>query len=138
MTTESHRVHDLPAGPFRQDREPPAVVVKLGWRYHHMGIPTTEPRDGERYLPEFGVHVSGFGTSPYGIEWMRFEPGSPVPERIRTQPHIAFEVDDLDEAIDGQQIVHPPGSPSEGVRSAMILHDGALIELIAFRRQAPG
>jgi hypothetical protein len=66
---------------------------------------------------------------------MRFEPESPVPELIRSVPHVAFEVDDLDAALAGREILCPPGSPSAGVRAAMIVDDGALIELIEFRRK---
>jgi len=47
---------------------------------------------------------------------------------------VAFEVDDLDAALDGQEVIHPPGSPSEGVRAAMILVNGAPVELIWFRK----
>jgi len=112
-------------------------VQQLGWRYHHIGIPTTETRAGELHLPQFGLFVSGFSSSPYGVEWMRFESDSPLHELIRTVPHVAFEVDDLDAALEGQQVLHPPGSPSEGVRSAMILHDGAPVELIWFRKPTP-
>jgi len=121
----------------RQDHEPPPVVAQLGWRFHHVGVPTTVPRAGETYLPAFKLYVSGFGSSPFGIEWMRFEPDSPLPEAIRTQPHVAFEVDDLDAALQGREVLYPPGSPSEGVRSAMIVHDGALVELIAFAPRTP-
>jgi hypothetical protein len=46
-------------------------------------------------------------------------------------------VDDLDAALKGQEVIFPPGSPSEGVRAAMIVHNGAPIELIAFRREVP-
>jgi catechol 2,3-dioxygenase-like lactoylglutathione lyase family enzyme len=118
---------------MRKDSEPPPATAARGWRYHHLGIPTTTPRAGERYLPQFGMYVSGFDTSPYGVEWMRFEPGSPLPASVQSQPHIAFEVDDLDAALEGLDIVMPPGRPSEGVRAAMIVDDGALIELIEFR-----
>ncbi len=118
----------------RLDHEAPSVIEKLGWRFHHIGIPTHEVRANEVHLQPFGLFVSGFSSSPYGIEWMRFEPGSPIPEIIRTIPHVAFEVDDLDAALEGQHVIYPPGSPSEGVRSAMILHDGAPVELIWFRR----
>jgi hypothetical protein len=118
----------------RQDHEPPKVIIK-GWRYHHIGIPTDKPRRGEVYLEKYGMHVSGFPISPYGIEWMRFEEGSPVHELIRTVPHVAFEVDDLDEAVQGKEIIGPIGSPSKGVRSAMIMHNGAPVELIEFRRE---
>jgi hypothetical protein len=118
----------------REDHEPPAATAQRGWRYHHLGIPTTSPREGEVHLREFGTHVSGFKTSPYGIEWMRFEPGSPVSELIRTVPHIAFEVDDLEVALKGKDVLTAPNSPSKGVRVAMIIHNGAPIELIEFRK----
>ena len=114
--------------------EPPPVVAKLGWRYHHVGIPTEVPRPNETHLERYGLHVSGFSTSPFGIEWMRYSADSPLHPAIKTLPHVAFEVDDLDAALVGQEVISPPGSPSEGVRAAMILVDGAPGELISFRR----
>jgi hypothetical protein len=48
-------------------------------------------------------------------------------------PHVAFEVDDLAAALEGKEILTPPNSPSEGVTSAMILDNGAPVELIAFQ-----
>lgn len=122
----------------RLDHEPPPVAARLGWRFHHVGIPTETAREGEVHLPEYGLHVSGFPTSPYGIEWMRFDAGCPLHELIRTVPHVAFEVDDLDAALEGQVVIHPPGSPSDGVRAAMIVHDGAPVELIWFARRDDG
>ncbi len=117
---------------MRQDHEPPPVAAR-GWRYHHLGIPTGTPRAGERYLPEYKMWVSGFDTSPYGIEWMRFEPGSPISELVRTVPHIAFEVDDLDSAVEGLELLGPITSPADGIRVAMILDNGAPVELLEFR-----
>lgn len=52
-------------------------------KYHHLGIPTNEKHDGEVYLENFKVHVSGYDTSPFKIEWMRFEEGAPSPELVR-------------------------------------------------------
>ena len=119
----------------RLDHEPPAAIVERGWRYHHLGIPTDTPKPNEIYLKEFKLYVSGFAASPYGIEWMRFEHDSPVSELIKTVPHIAFEVDDLESALEGKEILTPPNSPSDGVRVAMIIHNGAPIELIQFRKR---
>ena len=119
---------------YRRDDEPPAAIAKLGWRYHHIGIPTTIPRPDEKYLPQLKIHVSGFSTSPYGIEWMRFDADCSLAEIIKTVPHIAFEVDDLEAALQGREVISPPGSPSDGVRAAMILHNGAPVELITFHR----
>ncbi len=123
---------DGPEPHTRLDHEPPSAISQRSWRYHHLGIPTTVPRQGETYLEHLKIHVSGFGTSPYGIEWMRFDPDCVVSELVRTVPHIAFEVDDLDAAIAGQTLLGEVSSPSEGVRVAMIVHDGAPIELLQF------
>lgn len=116
----------------RRDHEPPTAVAEWGWRYHHLGIPTDQPRDGEQYLEAYGMYVSGFSTSPYGVEWMRFEPGSPISELVRTVPHIAFEVDDLERALVGKTLLGEPSSPSNGVKLAMILHNGMPVELLEF------
>ena len=35
----------------RQDHESPIAIEKWGWRYHHIGIPTTNPMPGEKYYP---------------------------------------------------------------------------------------
>jgi hypothetical protein len=68
---------------------------------------------------------------------MRFEPDSPVHALIKSVPHIAFEVDDLQAAIEGKEILTAPNSPSEGVTVAMILDRGAPVELLEFRRGLP-
>jgi hypothetical protein len=121
----------------RQDHEPPLATSKWGWRYHHIGIPTQSPTDGEIYLPDFKLYVNGFATSPYGIEWMRFEADSPVHALIKKVPHIAFEVDDLDRELCRYDfnIITKPNSPAEGIRVAMIEHNGTPIELIEFRKR---
>jgi hypothetical protein len=120
----------------RQDSDPPAVIAQWGWRYHHLGVPTEVARAGEHYLERFKMYVTGFESSPYGIEWMRFEEGSPIPEIIRRVPHLAFEVDDLEEALQGKEILTPPNSPSDGVRVAMIIHNDAPIELLQFGQKS--
>ena len=120
----------------RLDHQPPDAIARRGWRYHHLGIPTTTPRPGEIHLRHLKIHVSGFQTSPYGIEWMRFDPGCAVSDLVRTVPHVAFEVDDLDAALIGQTLLGEVSSPSKGVRVAMIIDDGAPVELLEFSRSA--
>ena len=122
-------------GAKRRSHEPPAVIARLGWRYHHLGIPYTQPRTGEHHVSHLAVHVSGFETSPYGIEWIRYEPHCKVPEIVTRVPHIAFAVDDLDESLKGREILIAPNEPSAGVRVAFILDDGAPVELLEFRRR---
>lgn len=76
------------------------------------------------------MHVSGFEESPYGIEWMRFEPDSPIPALVQTVAHVAFQVDDLESELEGQEILIAPNSPSPGIRVAFIVHNGAPIEFL--------
>jgi len=122
---------------IRQDNEMPEAIDKWGWKYHHLGVPTSVKFPNEKYLPQFKFYVSGFDTSPFGIEWMRFEADSPIHKLIQTVPHIAFEVENLGYELSarGFQILGtPPNSPSDGVRVAMIEHNGAPIELIEFKK----
>jgi hypothetical protein len=90
----------------------------------------------ETYMPQFRFYVSGFSTSPFGIEWMRFEKDSPVDRLIQTVPHIAFEVNDIDHelATHNLNVLTSPNSHTEGIRVAMIEHNGAPIELIEFEK----
>ena len=105
-------------------------------KYHHLGIPTTTPRAGERYLAHLKVHVCGFESSPYGIEWMRFDPDCAVPELVRTVPHVAFQVDDLEAELAGKEILIAPNSPSDGVRVAFIVDNGAPVEFLEIGARA--
>ena len=102
----------------------------MRYRYHHVGIPTSERRADERYLPQFGMHVSGFGEGEFGIEWMRFEADSPLPELVKRVPHVAFEVDDLAAALEGREILIQPNRPSPGVLVAFVVENGAAVELM--------
>lgn len=118
----------------RKDYDLPEAITEWGWEYHHLGIPTKNKMPGERYLPQFKFYVSGFPTSHFGIEWMRFDDDSPMCELIKTVPHIAFVVKDLEHELSTRnfRILTPPNPPCDGVRVAMIEHNGAPIELIEF------
>ena len=118
----------------RLDHELPQATKEWGWKYHHLGIPTDKKMPNERYLPQFKFYISGFDSSPFGVEWMRFDKDSPIDQLIQTVPHLAFEVVDLDFELANRKlnVIGEPNSPSEGVRAAMVEHNGAPIELIEF------
>ena len=78
------------------------------------------------------MYVSGYDESEFGIEWMRFEKDSSLPELVKSIPHIAFKVDDLNTELKGKEILIEPNSPSEGVRVAFIIENGAPVEFIEF------
>jgi len=103
-------------------------------RYHHVGIPTNKPLSKEDYSPKYKMTASGYYQSQYGIEWMRFDPDCPLPELVKTVPHVAFVVDDLDAAITGKEVIIEPDSPIEGVTVAFIVENGAPVEFLQFDR----
>ena len=106
-------------------------------RFHHIGIPTDVEHQGEVHLEEFGLYVSGLEESDYGVEWMRFDADSPLPELVKSVPHIAFEVDDLEAELQNREILIQPNSPSPGVLVAFIVDNGAPIELMEIDAQSP-
>ena len=57
---------------YRSEKDPPKAISKYSWRYHHLGIPTSIPHPDEKYLEKYKMYISGFETSDFGIEWMRF------------------------------------------------------------------
>ena len=118
----------------RKEYEPPLSIKKWEWRFHHIGIPTSKQMPNEKYIEGLKMYVVGFDTSPYGVEWMRFEDDSPISELIQTVPHIAFEVNDMEKALEGKEVLTEAHTISRGIKVAMIKHDEAPIELLEFSK----
>jgi hypothetical protein len=76
------------------------------------------------------VYVSGYKNSPYGIEWIRYELDAPYPELVKIIPHVAFEVDDLEQELRGKKVIIAPNSPSPGVTVAFIEDNGTPVEFL--------
>ncbi|MEM1126000.1 MAG: hypothetical protein AAGI71_05060 [Bacteroidota bacterium] len=100
--------------------------------FNHIGIPTQDRFDGEIDLPHLKMTVSDHEDNPYGIQWQRYWEDAPYPALVKTIPHVAFVVDDLQQALEGQHILVPPNSPSEGLTVAFIEVKGAPVELMAY------
>jgi hypothetical protein len=101
-------------------------------RYHHLGIPTTEVFAGSVYLPRLKMTVSDHMATSYGIQWMRFDDDYTFPDLVKRWPHVAFEVDDLREAIRGKKVIIEPNEPAPGVLVAFIDEAGAPVEFLQF------
>jgi len=73
---------------------------------------------------------------PYNVEFVRFEPDSPVEGLLRTEPHVAYRVDDLDAALVGRKILAEPFDPTgrgDGfLRVAFVEVEGAVVELMQY------
>ena len=107
-------------------------------KFHHLGIPTKNKLKDEEHLKDLKMYVSGFGRSPYGVEWNRFDEDAPYPDLVKNIPHVAFEVDDLEVALKGKNVIIEPNSPSPGVVVAFIEDNGAPIEFLQIDRSIAG
>ena len=103
-------------------------------KFNHVGIPTTSNFEGEIPLPKLSMTVSDHKNNPFGIQWQRYDADAPYPELVKTVPHVAFEVDDLRAALDGQKVIIQPNSPIIGLTVAFIEVNGAPIELMEVDR----
>jgi hypothetical protein len=99
-------------------------------KFNHLGIPTVDSFDGEIPLPNLKVTVSDHLNNPFGIQWQRYWDDAPYPDLVKTVPHVAFEVEDLLQALEGHQVIIEPNSPSPGVMVAFIEVNGAPVELL--------
>jgi len=103
-------------------------------KYNHIGIPTIERFKGEIDLPDLKMTVSDHDNNAFGIQWQRYWENAPYPDVVKTVPHVAFEVEDLDAALKNQKVIIAPNSPREGLMVAFIEVNGAPIELMCYER----
>lgn len=114
--------------------EPAARDNDAMLRFNHIGIPTVGRFDGEIALPHLKMTVSDHRASEFGIQWQRYDTDAPYPDLVKTVAHVAFEVDDLDRALDGKHVIIAPNSPTPGVVVAIIEVLGAPVELMSIDR----
>lgn len=103
---------------------------KVTYTFHHIGIPTNVPRDGEVYSSTFGMYTADGKDTTFRIQYHRFDDTSPLHPLIKTMPHVAFKVSNMEEAIKGRNILLAPYCPFEGFKVAGVEIDGAPIEFI--------
>lgn len=100
--------------------------------FHHIGLPTDDPQPGEVFVADTRVWITDPRLHPYRVEYLRFEPDSPVRGPLRDMPHVAYRVDDMQAALAGETVILEPFQPSPGFTVAFILKDGAVIEFMTF------
>lgn len=98
--------------------------------FHHFGVPTNEQHEGETYIAGAKLYLTDPEAHPYRVEFLRFEDDSPMHELVRTRPHVAFMVDDLDVALEGNNVLIPPFDATDTLRVAFITDGDAVIELV--------
>lgn len=97
-------------------------------RFDHVGIPTSEKQPQEMWVEASRVWVTDPAGHPQRIEYLRYEPDSPVTGPLRNMPHMAFQVDDLEAAMAGAEVLLGPFAPTDTLRVVFVERDGAVFE----------
>jgi hypothetical protein len=99
-------------------------------KFHHFGVPTDVKADTETFIEGGKVYVTDPESHPYRVEFLRFEPDSPMPDIVKSSPHAAFVVPSIAEAMEGCKTVIDPFDATDTIRVAFIQDGDALIELM--------
>jgi hypothetical protein len=94
---------------------------------------TEEPKAGEVFVEATRVWITNFVDHPLHIEWLRFEPDTPVTGPVRHQPHVAYRVPSIEAAAKGMKVLLEPFQPMAGLRVGFYQSDdGAVIEFMEY------
>jgi hypothetical protein len=106
--------------------------------FDHIGIPTSEAHPDESWVPFSQVWVTNPRKHPQRIEYIRpKEPPQVSPDQVGVwklwnRPHVAYRVDDLRAALEGEELIFGPFDPGGFGEVAFVLKDGVVIEYMQY------
>ena len=101
--------------------------------FEHIGLITNEKKDREDWVEATRVWVTNPKQHPFNVEWLRFEPDSPVTGPVREKPHVAYRVDNLEESAKGLKVLIEPFKVGGFVRAGFYEYeDGSVLELMQY------
>ena len=103
-------------------------------KFDHIGLITDEVKDGESFVDATRAWVTNPHEHSFKIEWLRYEPDSPVTGPVRTQPHTAFRVDSLEKACKGLKVLLQPFDVGFATVGFYQTSDEAVIELMEYKQ----
>ncbi len=74
-------------------------------KYLHTGMIVGEKLPEMVFVEPLKVWITDASKDKYAIEFLYFEVDSPMAAAIQEQPHVAYEVENIDEAIAGKSVL---------------------------------
>ena len=99
------------------------------YEFHHLGIPLQDEKFEGIFSEKAGMYTTD-NPGKFRIQWHRFTHDSPLHPLLKTIPHVAFKVDNLEQAIAGEEVILGPYEPIDDYFVAVINDAGAPVELI--------
>ncbi len=101
--------------------------------FDHIGLVTTEKKAGEDFVESTRVWVTNPKEHPFCVEWLRYEPDSPVTGPVREKAHVAYRVDDLARASKDLKVLLEPFEVGGFTRVGFYeTADGVVVELMQY------
>jgi hypothetical protein len=102
-------------------------------RFDHVGLITDERKQDESWVEATRVWVTSPRAHPFNVEFLRFEPDSPVTGPLRTEPHVAYRVPDVHAALEGHTVLAEPFDVGNGFLTvAFVDAGGAVVEFMQY------
>jgi hypothetical protein len=102
-------------------------------QFDHIGIVTTEKKPDDIFIEPTRVWITDFQKHPYRVEWLRYEPDSPVTGPVREMPHVAYRVESIAEASKGMKVLLEPFDAGIAVVGFYQTDDGAVVEFMEYK-----
>ena len=102
-------------------------------KFEHIGLVTDEKKAGEDFVESTRVWVTNPKEHPFHVEWLRYEPDSPVTGPVRERCHVAYSVESLAEATKGLKVLLEPFEVGGFARVGFYEYqDGTVVELMEY------
>ena len=102
-------------------------------QFDHIGIVTTEKKPDEIFIEPTRVWITDFQKHPYRVEWLRYEPDTPVTGPVRELPHVAYRVESIEKASRGMKVLLEPFDAGIAVVGFYQTDDGAVVEFMEYK-----
>ena len=104
--------------------------------FDHIGLEAKIKKGDENWVEKTKVWVTNPKKHPFHVEWLRYREDSPVDANLRARPHIAFRVDNIEEASKGLTVIHEPFKVGDFARVGFYEYkDGLKIELMEYLKE---
>ncbi len=109
-------------------------VQRPAKQFHHVGLRAMEPQPDEDYVAPSKCWVTNPNEHPQRIEYLRYDPDSPIAAEFMDAPHIAYIVDDLEAHLNGKEIYLAPFDVDDPpfATVAFTREDGLFVEYMKF------
>ena len=120
---------------FMEYYDAPAKQTPTPLRFDHIGLIAAEKKPNETFVAATKVWVTDIPSHPYRVEWLRFEPDSPVKGPVREMPHVAFRVDSIAQAAKGLKTLIEPFDAGIAIVTFYQARDGAVVEFMEYHKK---